>query len=100
MPERHFKRRACIDRVEFINVKIEIELRERTTFSIIGLFLQKGLSTHSFLRFVIASLQRNLLGTPLLYKFFRAWTSGPLWTATTTSMATLACVPDNTFLLV
>jgi len=30
----------------------------------------------------------------------RAWRSELLWTATTTSIVTLACVPDKSFLLV
>ena len=40
------------------------------------------------------------MGTPLLCKILRAWTSEPLWTATTTSIAALACVPDKALLLV
>ena len=40
------------------------------------------------------------VGTLFLCVILKAWTSEPLWTATTTSMATLACVPDMSFLLV
>ena len=36
----------------------------------------------------------------LLCKILRAWTSGSLRAVTTTSMATLACVPDKEFTLV
>ena len=37
------------------------------------------------------------VGTLLLCMILRAWTSYPLWTAITTSMATLACVPEKPF---
>ena len=45
------------------------------------------------------ALSTGIIFTPLLSKIFRAWTSGTLWTVTTTYMATLACVPNKAFLL-